>query len=127
VAGDQLDLSVISNGRPFIDQTVVLSQGTALVLFSVVSWLRPPDLSAYSLGLAVGVPNCAREFTLCGGNSELFSPLLVTRGADSARIQSGETKLVGDLSVSVQSISIKQGGHCDPPTSFRYGGFSLRR
>ena len=129
-AGDQLDLSLNVIQPNFFDQRVVLGQGNELVLFTTVTWHRVlPDLAAYGIAITYGDPSCASMLIgLCPGAQ---SPLLVSRGTESSRIDPGTTGAVGDLSVSIQS-TFQNGGSlpcqsADPPDSYRYGGFRPRQ
>lgn len=122
---DALELTYSAHNNFFNDQTVVLGRGGRLAVFTVVSWLAAaPNLSAYGTTVAVGAASCITSGGICGPTR--YFPLLVTHGTASAQVETLQTKLVGDLSVSLQHLWMGTSQTCDPPTSYRYGGFTPR-
>jgi hypothetical protein len=125
---DQLELTYGVGNALFFDQTVVLGRDDQLVLFTVASWHSDaPNLAAYGTSVAIGDAYCfePRGAAPCGP-TQIF-PLLVTHGTTSVRLESRQTKLAGELSVSLERMSsAAMGSSCDPPTTYRYGGFTPR-
>ena len=129
--GDELELLAEAFPLPvqpsILVHTVVLARGGDLVLFTANQSLgqAPRDLSAYGFSLAVGNPYCGFTASCLLTYQMSQRELLVTQGANTARVRAGETLEGNAISISVQELSeATSGGSCDPPPgSYRYGGF----
>jgi hypothetical protein len=133
--GDELELFVDAhpNILSVLAQTLVLSQNSELVVFTVNTFYfgntETPDLSAYGLDVANGEPYCGTP-NPCGSNTVAqTSELVVKQGTDEQHLRAGDTRQMMGMSISVQELRDTVGAAaCDPPPGFhRYGGFGTPR